>query len=61
MRPWWFSARNGSWGADAVVRRHRYVYQVVIPKKLAPAKYVEILEAGNPAKLPVWDPMGSLA
>jgi len=40
---------------------NEYVYQVVIPKKLAPAKYVEILEAGNPEKLPVWDPMGSLA
>lgn len=39
----------------------QYVYQVVVPKKLAEKKSVEILEGGNPVVLPSWDPMGALA
>jgi aminopeptidase C len=39
----------------------RYVYQVVIPEKLAESKYVEILKSGNPSVLPLWDALGALA
>ncbi|KAJ9121033.1 hypothetical protein QFC24_005014 [Naganishia onofrii] len=38
-----------------------FVYQVVIPKKLAESKYVKILEDGKAKVLPAWDPMGTLA
>ncbi|KAJ9097809.1 hypothetical protein QFC19_006677 [Naganishia cerealis] len=38
-----------------------FVYQVVIPKKLADSKYVKILESGEAKVLPAWDPMGTLA
>ncbi|KAJ9120211.1 hypothetical protein QFC22_003111 [Naganishia vaughanmartiniae] len=38
-----------------------FVYQVVIPSKLAEKKYVKILEGGQAKVLPAWDPMGTLA
>ncbi|KAK0212955.1 peptidase C1B, bleomycin hydrolase [Desarmillaria ectypa] len=38
-----------------------FVYQVVVPKALAPKHLVKILETGDAAVLPPWDPMGSLA
>lgn len=38
-----------------------YVYQVVVPKKLAEDKWVKIAEGGKAMKLPLWDPMGALA
>jgi bleomycin hydrolase len=43
------------------LRRLRFVYQVVIPKKLAESKYVKILEENRARVLPAWDPMGTLA
>lgn len=39
--------------------RVRYVYQIVIPKSLALAKYVKVLEKGEPVVLKPWDPMVS--
>jgi len=38
-----------------------YVYQVVVPRKIADPKYTAILDAGNPVVLKAWDPMGALA
>ncbi|KAI5453687.1 bleomycin hydrolase [Naganishia albida] len=38
-----------------------FVYQVVIPKKLAESRYVKILEENHARVLPAWDPMGTLA
>ncbi|KAK9897360.1 peptidase C1B, bleomycin hydrolase [Cystobasidium minutum MCA 4210] len=38
-----------------------YVYQIVVPKKLAPPELVKVFEGGKPVELPPWDPMGSLA
>lgn len=40
---------------------NEYVYQVVVPKALAPKELVHVFESGNPIVLPPWDPMGSLA
>ncbi|KAK2467900.1 hypothetical protein APHAL10511_000195 [Amanita phalloides] len=39
----------------------QFVYQVVIPKALAPKDLVQIYESGEMIVLPAWDPMGSLA
>lgn len=47
--------------SDLFTTRSRFVYQVVIPKKLAEGKYVKILEEGHAHVLPAWDPMGTLA
>ncbi|KAI0256108.1 peptidase C1B bleomycin hydrolase [Lactifluus subvellereus] len=38
-----------------------FVYQVVVPKTLAPKELVKVLEGGDKVVLPPWDPMGSLA
>jgi bleomycin hydrolase len=35
----------------------RYVYQVVIPKALAPKELVKVYESGEKVVLPAWDPM----
>ena len=35
----------------------RYVYQVVVPKALAPKDLVQVYEAGELVVLPPWDPM----
>jgi len=39
----------------------QYVYQVVVPKALAPKDLVQVYESGDMVVLPPWDPMGSLA
>lgn len=39
---------------------YRYVYQVVVPKSLAPKELVAIYEGGNAKVLPPWDPMVTL-
>ncbi|TFK25230.1 bleomycin hydrolase [Coprinopsis marcescibilis] len=39
----------------------QFVYQVVVPKAVAPRELVQVLEAGDAVVLPPWDPMGSLA
>lgn len=38
-----------------------YVFQVVVPKSLAPGELVKVYEGGSPRVLPAWDPMGALA
>ncbi|KIY44355.1 peptidase C1B, bleomycin hydrolase [Fistulina hepatica ATCC 64428] len=38
-----------------------FVYQVVVPKQLAPKELVKVYESGDAAVFPLWDPMGSLA
>jgi bleomycin hydrolase len=38
-----------------------YVYQVVVPKALAPKGLVAVYESGEITVLPPWDPMGALA
>lgn len=35
----------------------RYVYQVVVPKALAPKDLVQVYESGEKIVLPAWDPM----
>jgi bleomycin hydrolase len=39
----------------------QFVYQVVVPKALAPKDLVAVFEAGDKIVLPAWDPMGALA
>lgn len=39
----------------------QFVYQVVVPKSLAPKELVQVFEDGHPIVLPPWDPMGTLA
>ncbi|KAI0035890.1 peptidase C1B bleomycin hydrolase [Vararia minispora EC-137] len=39
----------------------QFVYQVVVPKSLAPKELVQVFESGKKVVLPPWDPMGSLA
>ncbi|KAJ3823134.1 peptidase C1B bleomycin hydrolase [Lentinula raphanica] len=40
---------------------NEFVYQVVVPKSLAPKDLVAVFEGGNARVLPPWDPMGTLA
>lgn len=37
--------------------QRRFVYQVVVPKALAPKELVQVYEGGDPVVLPPWDPM----
>jgi len=39
----------------------QFVYQVVVPKALAPKDLVAVFESGEKVVLPAWDPMGALA
>ncbi|KAI0738119.1 peptidase C1B bleomycin hydrolase [Irpex lacteus] len=39
----------------------QFVYQVVIPKALAPKELVKVYESDERVVLPAWDPMGALA
>ncbi|CCM01155.1 uncharacterized protein FIBRA_03203 [Fibroporia radiculosa] len=39
----------------------QFVYQVVVPKALAPKNLVQVFEKGEKTMLPLWDPMGALA
>jgi len=39
----------------------QYVYQVVVPKALAPKELVAVYESDEKVVLPPWDPMGALA
>ncbi|THU87711.1 peptidase C1B, bleomycin hydrolase [Dendrothele bispora CBS 962.96] len=40
---------------------NEFVYQVVVPKSLAPKELVAVYEKGTAKVLPPWDPMGTLA
>jgi aminopeptidase C len=37
----------------------RFVYQVVVPKALAPKELVKVYESDDKVVLPAWDPMVS--
>ncbi|KAL4244009.1 Cysteine proteinase 1, mitochondrial [Abortiporus biennis] len=61
---------ENSWGPDAGQKGFyvmsdkwfdQFVYQVVIPKSLAPKELVKVYESPERTVLPLWDPMGSLA
>ncbi|KAJ7733775.1 peptidase C1B bleomycin hydrolase [Mycena maculata] len=68
-KPMRFKVEN-SWGSE--VGDHGYfvmtsawfdqfVYQVVVPRVLAPKDLVKVFDGGDAVVLPAWDPMGSLA
>lgn len=57
---------ENSWGPDAGEKGYfvmtekwfdEFVYQVVVPKSLAPPKLVKVFEEGKKVVLPPWDPM----
>ncbi|KAF7971803.1 hypothetical protein HWV62_19883 [Athelia sp. TMB] len=61
---------ENSWGADRGEKGwfvmsdawfDEFVFQVVVPKALAPKELVKIFEGTERTVLPPWDPMGSLA
>lgn len=66
-KPVRFKVEN-SWGEDRGEKGYfvmseawfdEFVYQVVVPKKLAPAELVKVYEKGEKVVLPPWDPMVS--
>ncbi|KAI0630402.1 peptidase C1B bleomycin hydrolase [Trametes polyzona] len=68
-RPVRYKVEN-SWGDNVGERGYfvmsdawfeQFVYQVVVPKALAPKELVQVFEKGEAKLLPPWDPMGSLA
>ena len=59
---------ENSWGDSAGSKGYfvmsdawfeQFVYQVVIPKALAPKELVKVFESGECTVLPAWDPMVS--
>ncbi|KAF8070226.1 bleomycin hydrolase [Lyophyllum atratum] len=68
-RPVRYKVEN-SWGEAAGEKGYfvmtdkwfeEFVYQIVVPKALAPKDLVQIFESGEKTVLPPWDPMGTLA
>ncbi|KAJ6609816.1 peptidase C1B bleomycin hydrolase [Mycena sp. CBHHK59/15] len=64
-----FKVEN-SWGEDVGDKGYfvmtsawfdEFVYQVVVPRALAPKDLVKVYDAGNAVVLSAWDPMGALA
>lgn len=64
-RPVRFRVEN-SWGPDSGEKGYlvmtdkwfdEFVYQVVVPKSLAPKELVKVFESGEKIVLPPWDPM----
>ncbi|TCD71210.1 hypothetical protein EIP91_011688 [Steccherinum ochraceum] len=61
---------ENSWGETAGEKGYfvmtdkwfdEFVYQVVVPKQIAPKHLVSVYEGSERVVLPAWDPMGSLA
>ncbi|KAG8936655.1 hypothetical protein FRC02_000113 [Tulasnella sp. 418] len=61
---------ENSWGPGAGEKGYfvmtdkwfdEFVYQVVIPRKLAAPEHIKVLDGGNPHVYAPWDPMGTLA
>ncbi|KAJ7502730.1 peptidase C1B, bleomycin hydrolase [Mycena galericulata] len=68
-KPVRFKVEN-SWGPDVGDKGYfvmtsawfdQFVYQVVVPRALAPKDLVKVYDGGDAVVLPAWDPMGSLA
>ncbi|GLB37152.1 putative bleomycin hydrolase [Lyophyllum shimeji] len=68
-RPVRYKVEN-SWGETAGEKGYyvmtdswfeEFVYQIVVPKALAPRDLVQVFESGEKTVLPPWDPMGTLA
>ncbi|KAJ7188379.1 peptidase C1B, bleomycin hydrolase [Mycena filopes] len=64
-----FKVEN-SWGPDVGEKGYfvmtsawfdEFVYQVVVPRALAPRELVKVYDGGNAVVLPCYDPMGALA
>ncbi|KAJ7703304.1 bleomycin hydrolase [Mycena rosella] len=64
-----FKVEN-SWGPDVGDKGYfvmstewfdEFVYQVVVPRALAPKDLVKVFDSGDAVTLPVYDPMGALA
>ncbi|KIP08384.1 hypothetical protein PHLGIDRAFT_104318 [Phlebiopsis gigantea 11061_1 CR5-6] len=58
---WGDAAGEKGWFMMTDAWFEQFVYQVVVPKALAPKELVKVYESGEKVVLPPWDPMGSLA
>ncbi|CAL1707521.1 unnamed protein product [Somion occarium] len=58
---WGETAGEKGWFVMTDAWFNEFVYQVVIPKALAPKELVKVFESKDKVVLPPWDPMGSLA
>ena len=56
---WGDSAGNKGYFVMSDAWFEQFVYQVVIPKALAPKELVKVFESGECTVLPAWDPMVS--
>ncbi|KAF8891634.1 peptidase C1B, bleomycin hydrolase [Infundibulicybe gibba] len=61
---------ENSWGDDVGEKGYfvmsdrwfeEFVYQIVVPKAIAPKDLVKVYETGDATSFPPWDPMGTLA
>ncbi|KIL65853.1 hypothetical protein M378DRAFT_1032926 [Amanita muscaria Koide BX008] len=58
---WGESAGNHGYFVMTDAWFEQFVYQIVVPKALAPKELVQVLESDEKVVLPPWDPMGALA
>jgi bleomycin hydrolase len=58
---WSDAAGDKGWFLMTDAWFEQFVYQVVVPKGLAPKALVKVFEGEERVVLPPWDPMGSLA
>ncbi|KAK7687096.1 hypothetical protein QCA50_009597 [Cerrena zonata] len=58
---WGDTAGEKGWFVMSDKWFEEFVYQVVVPKALAPKELVKVFESREKTVLPPWDPMGSLA
>ncbi|TFK44267.1 bleomycin hydrolase [Crucibulum laeve] len=58
---WGETAGNEGWFVMTDRWFEEFVYQIVVPKALAPKDLVDVYEKGEKVVLPPWDPMGTLA
>ncbi|KAG9031939.1 hypothetical protein FRB95_002075 [Tulasnella sp. JGI-2019a] len=58
---WGNTAGEEGWFMATDAWFDEFVYQVVIPRKLAAPEHLKVLDGGHPRVYPPWDPMGTLA
>ena len=58
---WGASAGDKGWFVMTDAWFEEFVYQIVVPKAVAPKELVKVFESGEKVVLPPWDPMGTLA